>query len=77
MEKSDKVSKRFTFTGKRSWFIFQHGKSFIEMQLIYLIDIFQDDYNILRDHFEIDSVNVMKNKPLVAKQRNKGNFNIY
>ena len=39
------------------------------MQLIYLIDIFQDRYNIVRDHFEIDSVNVMKNKPLVAKKQ--------
>ena len=39
------------------------------MQLIYLIDIFQDRYNIVRDHFEIDSVNVMKNKTLVAKQQ--------
>ena len=44
------------------------------MQLIYLIDIFQDDYNILCDHFETDSVNVMKNKPLVAKQRNFNKF---
>ena len=39
------------------------------MQLIYLIDIFQDRYNIVRDHFEIDSVNVMKNKTLVAKKQ--------
>ena len=38
------------------------------MQLIYLIDIFQDDYNILRDPFETDSVNVMKHRPLVAKR---------
>ena len=45
------------------------------MQLIYLIEIFQDNYNIVRDHFETDSVNVMKNRPLVA--RNKGNLNIY
>ena len=44
------------------------------MQLIYLIDIFQDDYNILCDHFETDSVNVMKNKSLVAKQRNFNKF---
>ena len=29
-------------TDKKSWFIFQHGKSFIEMQLIYFTDIFQD-----------------------------------
>ena len=38
-------------TGKRSWFLFQHGKGFIEMQLIYLIDIFEDNYNIVRDRF--------------------------
>ena len=41
------------------------------MQLIYLIDIFQDDYNILRDRFETDSVNVMKNGLLVAKKQRK------
>ena len=39
------------------------------MQLIYLIDIFQEDYNIVRDHFETDSVNVMKNRSLVAKKQ--------
>ena len=57
----------------RSWFIFQHGKGFIEMQLIYLIDIFQDNYNIVRDYcvIETDSVNVMKNGPLVAKKQRK------
>ena len=44
------------------------------MQLIYLIDIFDD--NVVRDRFEIDSVKVMKNRPLVAK-KHKGNFNIY
>ena len=48
---------------------FQHGKGFIEVQLIYLIDIFQDNYNIVRDRFETDSVNVMKNKLLVAKKQ--------
>ena len=41
------------------------------MQLIYLIDIFEDNYNIVRDCFEIDSVNVMKNKSLVAKKQRK------
>ena len=41
------------------------------MQLIYLIDIFQDNYNIVRDRFETDSVNVMKNRPLVAKKQRK------
>ena len=45
------------------------------MQLIYLIDIYEDNYNVVRDLFETDSVNVMKNRPLV--QRKKGNFNIY
>ena len=44
------------------------------MQLVYLIDIFED--NIVRDRFETDSVNVMKNRPLVAK-KHKGNFNKY
>ena len=41
------------------------------MQLIYLIDIFQDDYNILRDRFETDSVDLMKNGLLVAKKQSK------
>ena len=38
------------------------------MQLIYPIDIFEDKYNIVRDRFERDSVNLMKNRPLVAKK---------
>ena len=43
------------------------------MQLIYLIGIFQDNYNIVivRDRFKTDSVNVMKNRPLVAKKQRK------
>ena len=41
------------------------------MQLICFIDIFQDNYNIVRDPFEIDSVNVMKNRLLVAKKQRK------
>ena len=41
------------------------------MQLIYLADIFEDNYNIVRDRFETDSVNVMKNRPLVAKKQRK------
>ena len=45
------------------------------MQLIYLSDIFQDNYNIVRDHFETDSLNVMKNRSLVAKKQ--VNFNIH
>ena len=43
----------------------------MEMQLIYLADNFQGTYNIVRDRFETDSVNVMKNRPLVAKKRKK------
>ena len=43
----------------------------MKMQLIYLIYIFQDNYNIVRDRFEADSVNVMQNRPLVAKKRRK------
>ena len=38
---------------------------------MYLIDIFKDNYNIVRDRFETDSVNMMKNKPLVAKKQRK------
>ena len=45
------------------------------MQLIYLIEIFEDNYNIVRDCVETDSVNVMKIGRLL--QRNKGNFNIH
>ena len=41
------------------------------MKSIYLIDIFEDIYNILRDRLETDSVNVMKNRPLVAKNQGK------
>ena len=39
------------------------------MQFIYLIDIFQDNYNIVHDHFETDSVNVMKTMTLLAKKQ--------
>ena len=41
------------------------------MQLIYHIDIFEDNYNIVRDRFETASVNMMKNRPLVAKKQRK------
>ena len=41
------------------------------MQLIYLSDIFKDIYNNVRDRFETDSVNMMKNRPLVAKKKRK------
>ena len=45
-----------------------------KMQLVCLIDIFEDIYNIVRVPFETDSVNVMKNMSLVAK-KHEGNFN--
>ena len=41
------------------------------MQLIYLNDIFEDNYNIVRDHFETESPNVMKYMSLVAKKQRK------
>ena len=41
------------------------------MQLIYLNEIFQDNYNIVCDHFETNSVNVMENRSLVAKKQRK------
>ena len=44
------------------------------MQLIYPIDIFKDNDNIVRDRFETDSVNVMKNRPLVAKKQRKSQY---
>ena len=43
------------------------------MQLIYLANIFEVDYNIVRDRFETESANVIKYMSLVAK---KGSFNI-
>ena len=39
VEKGKKLDNQIT-TGKRSCFIFQPGKGFIEMQLIYLADSF-------------------------------------
>ena len=44
------------------------------MQLIYPVDIFEDSCNIVHDHFETDSVNVMKNRPLVAKKQRKSQY---
>ena len=41
------------------------------MQLIYLADTFEDNYNILRDRFETESVNVMKYMSPVAKKQRK------
>ena len=46
------------------------------MQLIYLTDIFQDDYNILRNCFETYSVNVMKNRLLVEKKQRKFQYKL-
>ena len=44
------------------------------MQLIYPIDIFEDNYNIVRGRFETDSVNVMKNRPFVSKKQRKSQY---
>ena len=41
------------------------------MQLIYLTDIFEVNYNITHDYFETDSVNVMKIRQLAAKKQKK------
>ena len=41
------------------------------MQLIYLIDIFEDNCNIVCDRFEIDSVYLMKNRPIIANKQRK------
>ena len=41
------------------------------MQLIYLANIFEDNYNIVRDRFETGSVNVIKYMSLVAKKQRK------
>ena len=50
---------------------FQHRKGFIGMQLIYFADFLEDNYNILRDSFKTESVNVMKYMLLVAKKQRK------
>ena len=44
------------------------------MQLIYLADTFQDNYNILRDRFETESVNVMKYMWLIANKLSTWKF---
>ena len=41
------------------------------MQLTYIIDIFEDNYNIVCDHFKTDSVNVIKNTSLIARKQKK------
>ena len=46
------------------------------MQLIYRIDIFEDNHNIVRDRFETDSVNVMKIRSLVAKKQRKSQYKL-
>ena len=80
MEKGKKVSKRFTcyysiearqLLVKELGLFFNMGRDITEMQLIYFIAIFQDDYNIACDRFETDSLNVMKNRLLVAKKQGK------
>ena len=45
------------------------------MQLIFFTDSFEKNYDIVNDRFKTGSVNVMKNRRLL--ERNKGNFNIY
>ena len=70
VEKGKKLDNQIT-TGKRSCFIFQPGKGFIEMQLIYLADIFENNYNIVRDRFETESASVMKYMSLLAKKQGK------
>ena len=39
------------------------------MQLICIIYISGDIYNIARDRFETNSVNVMKDRPVIAKKQ--------
>ena len=41
------------------------------MQLIYLIDIFEDNCNIVCDRFETDSVYLMKNRPIITNKQRK------
>ena len=38
------------------------------MQLVYFIDLAEDNQNIARDRFVTNTVNVMKNNLLVAKK---------
>ena len=41
------------------------------MQLVYLIDLVKDNQNIVRDSFVTESVNMMKNRLLVAKKHKR------
>ena len=43
-------------------------------EFTFLIDIFEDNHNIEGDHFERDSVKVMKNRLLVAIMRRNSNL---
>ena len=38
------------------------------MQLVYLIEIFEDNYKTVRDRFETDSVNLIKKKADCCKE---------
>ena len=46
-----------------------YWKGFIENQLIYLADIFADNYNIVRDRSKTKSENKMKYMSFVAKKQ--------
>ena len=48
------------------------------MQLIYLIDNFEDNYNIVivDDRFGTDSVNAMKHRPLDGKKQRKFQYTL-
>ena len=43
-------------------------------QFTFIIDIFEDNHNIDRDHFQTNSVNVMKNRLVVVKNTRKFQF---
>ena len=62
-------------TDKRISFIFQRGKSSVELQFAYLTDIFEDINKIVRDRFVGQSVNVMKNGPRCKETQ--ADFNIH
>ena len=46
------------------------------MQLLYLIDIFEVNHNLVNDRLETDSVNVTKKYDAYCKETQE-NFNIY
>ena len=39
------------------------------MQLIYIIGIYEDNYNTVHERFETDSVNMMKKNPCCKKTK--------